>query len=405
VRTRGTPIARELPDADQQPHVTAAPELKEIGSLSRYASAAKRAADVGSPLPPLPTGLPTLDEITGGGLVVGKSLVLQGAPAAGKTCFALHLAKRYAAAGVLVTYLAADESDEALLIRLGQTEGLDRDLLQRANQDERAKLVQVCAALPTLVVLDPSVDGATIEDAAIDVRDRGPRGAARVLLVDSLHTAHTRAQVSTPTERIQHSCGVLRTVRNGGVLVIATAEMNRCAYRSRDPKDRINDMAAGAESRAIEYLSDVLLTLRSVTGTADTIEASATKNRLGRRGVTWRMAIDLKRSTLAECQIETVLGIALDAGDVKQIADATYLTDLRWRVIDKLASGGIIRSAKHAAEIVEGKTQRVLQVVARLEDEGIIVREKTGFSLVPGKVDEKRLNEWRAADRKKARTR
>ena len=65
---------------------------------------------------------------------------------------------------------------------------------------------------------------------------------------------------------------------------MATSEMNRGAYRSIMAAEQSNDMAAAAESRAIEYSGRVLLALRSVKGEADMVEVGVTKNKHGPSG-------------------------------------------------------------------------------------------------------------------------
>ena len=64
-------------------------------------------------------------------------------------------------------------------------------------------------------------------------------------------------------------------------MVIFSCEAARAAYASKDPGTRTAALAAGAESRAIEFGSDVVVMLSE--GTAGSVNAEIAKNRVGRK--------------------------------------------------------------------------------------------------------------------------
>jgi circadian clock protein KaiC len=69
------------------------------------------------PLPRLSTGIPGLDEVLGGGLLYGDTLLVIGAPGSGKTVLTLQWAVHAAAAGQKVVYVSTLSEPGARLIK------------------------------------------------------------------------------------------------------------------------------------------------------------------------------------------------------------------------------------------------------------------------------------------------
>jgi len=74
-----------------------------------------------APLPRVPTGIPGLDEVTGGGFLKSGVYILQGAPGAGKTILANQIGFRHAAAGGHVVYVTMLAESHARLLQHMQT--------------------------------------------------------------------------------------------------------------------------------------------------------------------------------------------------------------------------------------------------------------------------------------------
>jgi replicative DNA helicase len=108
------------------------------------------------------------------------------------------------------------------------------------------------------------------------------RGTVAVLGVDSVQAARsaTEGGKTSRYDEVTARVAAIRSVASEHrMLVIATSEMSRGAYR--DPKNKINDMAAGKESGAIEYSARLLLSLRNVPKEPDLIELRIVKSKLG----------------------------------------------------------------------------------------------------------------------------
>jgi hypothetical protein len=191
------------------------------------------------------------------------------------------LALLWARQGVEVLVLAVDEAADDILMRLALEEGCAVDRLEQGDEAEWERFEQVLAALP-LTVVDGD-EGWTLESAAACLAKRAPKGPA-VLVVDSTQTvaAEGTESASNPRERVDAVVAALkRVVKAHPFLVLATSELARGAYRSRNNADHINDLASFKESGGVEYAAQTALVLRSLEG--ELVDVSVPKNRGGRK--------------------------------------------------------------------------------------------------------------------------
>lgn len=239
------------------------------------------------PLLRLPTGVATLDAMTGGGLVMGSRVYMNGAPNAGKTALAVQVMDTYLSRGIPCAFLGVDEEPLDVMTRLMQRRGHDRHAVEERSTGLLAAMRGVEDALPLLMF-----DGETsIEAAAVALhraavaRSPGVDRPPCVLVVDSLQVAQcegedeSAAMVGRVTARVR---ALRRAASRYRMLVIVTSEMNRGAYKSRKVEEQTTDMASGKESGAIEFSARVLLVLRSVPGSSDMVELRVAKNKHGR---------------------------------------------------------------------------------------------------------------------------
>ncbi|MBE7481154.1 MAG: hypothetical protein HS104_14370 [Polyangiaceae bacterium] len=256
------------------------------------------------PLLRVPTGIAPLDALCRGGLPVPWRVVIVGAPSAGKTAVgtiaADTLARSAADSGLCVGILAVDEEPEDLTVRLAQIAGFTVAQLELRDPEV---LEDVEAALSGLRVRFYDATH-TIESAASDLarwcEEERRRG---MLMVDSMQAAMSSAAVTakTPREMVEGNVRAIRwAVSHHRLLVVATSEANRGSYRSEDAADTTNDLAAGAESRAIEFGAQTLLMLRTPKDEPEVIHVRVAKNRRADRGEFW-LRLDRDRHTVKEC--------------------------------------------------------------------------------------------------------
>lgn len=359
-------------------------KIHEIVSLARKArsgpagrSAVTRALELGARSgDPLPTDLESLDASTRGGLRAGHIVVLQGPPGAGKTSLAVQLARHYALAGHATAILACDEPADGLLIRWGQQEGLDRGQLERGEPHPCRYLADQIRPL-RLVLTDADETATLLEDAAQEAAALAQgTGRPGVLVVDSLQTVRCRAHEAvgvamSQRERIEITVRVLKhSSRTLGLLVIALSEVNRGAYRG-GPDAKINPLAAGKDSSAIEYGCSLLLDLSSVPDESDLVHVQTPKNRLGPGKDPWRLRLDRDRAQLYEVPLrdaneepdEAEQERRDDAATAKIEADAERLLAA---LLGARAKGAVHTSRDDLYALMRGRKQGRVAAVSHL---------------------------------------
>lgn len=250
-----------------------------------------------------PTGIPPLDNATGGGPVYGSRWIVNGAPDAGKTALLVQIAHTYALRGVAVGFLAADEESSDLQTRFAQRTEFSRLDCEIRNPNTLGLMREAFGGLPVRFYRADMTIEAASDDLALWAKQRGSQAA---LFVDSIQTVVCSKVLGTDDistrELVTENVRALKNcAMRHKLIALATSEMNRAAYKNGNTADQ-NDIASGAESRAIEYLARVLVTLRSVKGEPDLVEVAIPKNKHGRSGENFFLRIDRRRMALFESE-------------------------------------------------------------------------------------------------------
>lgn len=247
-----------------------------------------------------PTGIPPIDNATGGGPVYGTRWILNGAPDAGKTALLVQIGHTYARRGIAVGFLAADEEPSDLVTRFAQRDGFSRLDCEIRDPNTLGLIQDADGGLPVRFYRADMTIEAAADDLALWARQRGSQAA---LIVDSIQTVICAASRGSELGAREVVTANVQAFKNCAMkyklIALATSEMNRAAYRNGNTADQ-NDMASGAESRAIEFLARVLLTLRSVKGSPDLVEVAIPKNKHGPSGVSFHLHLDRRRMMLFE---------------------------------------------------------------------------------------------------------
>jgi KaiC/GvpD/RAD55 family RecA-like ATPase len=263
------------------------------------------------PLVRVPTGIAALDEACRGGLPIPWRMIIVGAPSAGKTAMQIviadHLARALGAAGAYVGILAVDEDPDDLLVRLLQIAGFTVAEAEARAPDMLARMDE---ALKTVNVRLYDAQH-TIESAAADLALHAhAAGRQAALFIDSMHSVRsaTCRTEATGREIVDANGAAIRQVATQyRMLVVTTAEANRASYRQRKPgpDEQMNDLAAGAESRVIEYVAQTQLVLRTPPDHPDIVHVRVAKNRRAIRGVEFWLRLDREAHSLTECEAPT----------------------------------------------------------------------------------------------------
>lgn len=243
------------------------------------------------PLVHLPTCFQSLNRATGGGPVFGSRWYVMGAPDASKTLLLTQLAHMWSDEGFTVGMLAVDEEDQDLVTRIVQRTPIPRNggghfsRTQCEDRDESdLSLMREALSFSHIVFYG---EECTIEDAAEDLALlAAEQGHRAILMVDSIQTvscAGTKSLAKDAGVREKITANV-RAIRASAtkhkMLIMATSEMNRAAYKAIGASEQ-NDMAAAKESGAVEYSARVMLALRNVADEPNCIEARVVKNKHG----------------------------------------------------------------------------------------------------------------------------
>ena len=231
------------------------------------------------------TGLPSLDAKLEGGLYAGTLTIVQGKPGIGKTMLAtqiaLHLADRCA-----VAVLYADEGMQGAAVRIGQQLGVPRTSLM--NGEGAALARTALEKAPFFRFLDPSRPESTVEFMFEEFHKMAPHGLQRVYLVDSAQVVRS-SKVTPRQDRRQAISTLLVELRELALryraIVIVVSQVGRGSYRSKNEDERVDPLAAGLETSAIEFMADLILHLEgNPTKDSPAVKLKCPKNRLSADG-------------------------------------------------------------------------------------------------------------------------
>jgi hypothetical protein len=231
------------------------------------------------------TGLPSLDAKLEGGLYAGTLTVVQGKPGIGKTMLAtqiaLHMADKCA-----VAVLYADEGMQGAAVRIGQQMGVPRESLMNG---EGAGLARTAlGSAPFFRFLDPSRPESTVEFMFEEFHKMAPPGLQRVYLVDSAQVVRS-VKVTPRQDRRQAISTLLVELRDLALryraIVLVVSQVGRGSYRSKNEDERVDPLAAGLETSAIEFMADLILHLEgNPTKDSPSVKLKCPKNRLSADG-------------------------------------------------------------------------------------------------------------------------
>jgi len=322
----------------------------------------------------LKTGFPTLDQATRGGIPAGIVTALIGAPHSGKTAFASQIAIRAASEGYLVVILFKDEGRFAGAVRLGQQFGLERTKLENQDPDEIERFAD---ALIERDIRLPDGDSAQWNlENLISWLEAEAHGGPRLLIVDTIQSAYAKASEDGRSlrEEIEAKMRLLEGAAKRGALVIVASEMSRSAYRHKNEKENIRGIAAGAESRAIEYVSRLILTLE---GDAEkVITAKVEKNSPGGKRPVLRLKFDPTRATfreISEDEAESEVDESSKAEEQKKRAKLMEKIRKALREHLELSVRGLEREVK-------GDKERLAEVRDEMVEDGLLLMREKGPS-------------------------
>jgi hypothetical protein len=176
----------------------------------------------------------------------------------------------------------------------------------------------------------PDPDSTRLEEAIERLFQMTPpseKGGPPVIDVDTIQTVRSAAgeDSKTPREHMEARMTLCKDAKRRGALVLVGSEANRASYASRDPEKRTSPLAAAAESRAIEYASDLQIHMTSLDNDGTLFEAVISKNRLG--GVKPRLLLRLDKATATLTEIDAA-SVEQQARDQKSREETEHLSKI-----------------------------------------------------------------------------
>ncbi len=367
------PKGGDMPDED---FFEGAPQ--EAATPKIWRTPAQRALALGQYRERLPTGFKTLDEATRGGLPLGRLIVIGGPPGGSKTNLAFNLGDRWTNEGHAVTFHAADEEGDAILIRKGQHEGLDRKLLEEGNETVRKMLHDRVLKQPLFDIVDQEEAEVTIEDTSEAMFKRAGEGRPCIFIADSIQTITTRIARSDDTarSRIDAAMKGLRAIARRGALVIATSEMARGFYRQKRKGDNTTALAAFKESGGVEYGAHVALAIFEDPEAPGYFLVDVAKNRLGQKP-SMRLRLEYTSARLEEVSLPKPEDTQLDLEGLPKMVDVSALKRTVLQVLKR--EPGLTSKNAICTRLIGNKTTK-LQAIDELLEEGKVtdLGQKTG---------------------------
>lgn len=314
----------------------------------------------------LPTGIPTVDLKTNGGIPRGKMVTIVGKPGAGKTSIAtqcaLHMARGRDVA-ILAVYHDSGVEDACLTI--AQQVGATREEAQRGEASD----VVASGLCQTQIALVDVNDRYALEDVYRRFCAGLSPSTIPILLIDSAQVVRSKEgdKQKTQFDRVRVVADIVRSLTNRyRAISFLVSQANRMAYRSKQDAAANDPMTAGAGSGNLEFMPDLYLFVESTDGQ---IRLHCRKNRLG-EDQEWTIALanDKPRHRHLEVDAEAVERV-VDEKHERAVAEARTKVVEALRLNSRL-SGRALREATHI------KTQTLQDALKRLQEEKAVAYEQ-----------------------------
>jgi replicative DNA helicase len=253
-----------------------------VSLLDRIQSAADGTAPTG-----IPTGIPGLDRMFGGGFKGGKQIILAARPSVGKSSLAQQFCINLASAGYPSAFLSQEMSKDELTDRavsnLGRIQ-LENVITGRLADNEWQRLTEAVEILRQFPLFFDDQPALTLHDISAKARMLVRQHGVRLIVIDYLQLCSGADDDSRHHQIEALSRGIKKLARQLDVCFITLSQLNREVEKRSTGRPVLSDLK---ESGAIEEDADIVMLLSRGATTPDgfqIINCDIPKNRQGRVG-------------------------------------------------------------------------------------------------------------------------
>lgn len=279
-KAQGVLQALQVKQARQMPTVIAD---TIVGLLDRV----ERLAD-GTAVPGIPTGIPSLDRMLGGGFKPGKQVIIAARPSVGKSSLAEQLCINLARAGhpaaMFSQEMGKDELADRAVANIGRI-ALDRLLSGELEQHEWSRLIEAIEVMRNLPLHFDDQPALTLSDISAKARMLKRQHGIKLIVIDYLQLCAAGKATDSRHHQIEEMSRRLKNLaRELDITIVTLSQLNREVEKRTSGRPMLSDLK---ESGAIEEDADVVILLSRFSTRPDGVNVIACdvpKNRQGRIG-------------------------------------------------------------------------------------------------------------------------
>lgn len=253
-----------------------------VGVLDRIQALAE-----GKIEPGIPTRIPGLDRLLGGGLKPGKQMILAARPSVGKSSFAeqicINLALHGNAAAMFSQEMTCQEMTDRAVANIGR---IDMGKLQSGDLDDDdlrclAEAAERMRGMPLFFDEQPAL---TLQEIAAKARSMKRRHDLKLLVIDYIQLCGTTNPKLSRHHQIEEiSRGLKSLAKQLDITILTLSQLNRDFEKRASGRPMMADLK---ESGAIEEDADVVMLMwrHQANEAASIIGLDMPKNRQGRTG-------------------------------------------------------------------------------------------------------------------------
>jgi replicative DNA helicase len=237
--------------------------------------------------PGIPTRIPGLDRILGGGLKPGKQMILAARPSVGKSSLAEQLCINLAMHGHAAAMFSQEMTCQEMADRATSTIGrIDMERLQtgKLEDSDYSRLVDAIERMRTLPLFFDEQPALTLQDIAAKARALKRKHDIKLLVIDYIQLCGTtQPKLSRHHQLEEISRGLKSLAKQLEITILTLSQLNREVEKRATGRPVMSDLK---ESGAIEEDADVVMMMwRHQQGEhANVIGMEVPKNRQGKTG-------------------------------------------------------------------------------------------------------------------------